>query len=92
MARYKPRPGWTACEHHPVWQHATGLRVHSSGCIAFTNKDWIFADYGDNREPFWRWLRIAGGNQKRALMMMALDEWRKRSEVSEPNTSNSLNS
>jgi hypothetical protein len=36
----------------------------------------MVADYGDNREAFWRWLRIAGGNRTRALMIMALDEWR----------------
>jgi hypothetical protein len=87
MARYKPGPGWRAWTHAPVWQHTSGIRIHSLGCILLPDQGWMVADYGDNCEAFLRWMRIAGGNRTRALMMMARDEWRKRSEVNDGESS-----
>jgi len=70
----KPGPGWTNVGGS-VWTHPAGIRLHTLGFALFDNRRELIAafQWPETRVAD-RFIRIAGGNQKRGLMLWALDK------------------
>jgi hypothetical protein len=81
--KLRPDPGWTRTRHVGVYQHTTGVQVHTIGLICIPHQAGvrhIFCDTYPCSQIRDRWIRIAGGNRKRGLMLWAMDEFRKLQE------------
>lgn len=72
VMRPKPGPGWRI-RKSSVWQHEpSGLRIHLLGVVLGSDIYALASEWPLSR----RWdhhTRIAGGNQKRGLMTLALE-------------------
>lgn len=66
----KPGPGWSKLAPM-VWEHTSGVRIHTSGLVRLPNREHVFAQ----NDPHWRDAELAkrqqGGN-RRGLMVWAL--------------------
>lgn len=68
----RPGPGWTEMPPAPVWEHASGVRIHWSGPIIRLADGSMPSLYGARRAELNRAIRINGGNRKRGIMAYAL--------------------
>lgn len=75
----RPGPGWKNCggppcdpQHGPVWEHATGLRVHVSGMVRLADRTIVVGTNWPESKRLNRFIRINGGNRKRGVMAWAL--------------------
>jgi hypothetical protein len=66
----RPGPGWR-CVWGPVWDHASGLRVHVGGECRLDGRIICGGLWPEFRELD-RFIRINGGNRKRGTMAWAL--------------------
>lgn len=67
----KPGPGWSRPSlNAPVWDHVSGLRVHSYGLVRMPDGSTTTAA---NDPCFWRTIARQGGNRKRGVMVYALE-------------------
>ena len=81
--KLRPGPGWRNWIHTPVYEHTTGIRVHAMGTISLrlpTGERIIYGQNWPHSQSAERWIKIAGGNRKRGLMLWALEEFRKLQE------------
>ena len=64
---------WTR-QSPAVWDHESGLRLHIGGFLRPANSgDFIAAFRWPESQVADYWIRVAGGNQKRGLMLWALN-------------------
>ena len=66
--RYKPGPGWKALSP-AVYENRAGTRIHLLGLCRLA--DGTYINGYDAQLEIGRYLRIAGGNRKRAMMAWA---------------------
>ena len=81
--KYRPGPGWSHYVTSPVHCHTSGIRVHMMGTISLPlpkGERIIDAQNWPHSQSVERFVRIAGGNRKRGLMLWALSEYRKLKE------------
>ena len=69
LAKYKPGPGWRQL-YGPVWERGQ-TRIHMLGGIRLTGGRHVWAHEWPNSPRFNRLVRICGGSNRRALMVMA---------------------
>ena len=67
----RPGPGWKDYELNPVWEHVSGLRVHSLGGVRFPDGEMQFADTPEKRSELNRAI-AEQGNPRRGLMVWGL--------------------
>lgn len=73
MTRCKPGPGWKWISG-PVWEHASGMRLHLHGLVQLPNGEYLSANTLAEWQDVGRAVRIAGGNRRRGLMLWALEK------------------
>jgi len=69
---YRPGPGWQRAGTAPVYEHSSGLRVHTGGLVRLPNGHIVNGYLWPESSRFWRAVRICGGNQRRGAMVWAL--------------------
>lgn len=67
----KPGIGWTKLGQG-VWEHVSGLRISTLGGVRLPDKSFVWAESWPILQQFDKFLRIAGGNRRRGLMMFGL--------------------
>lgn len=85
--KHRPGPGWTHWLLSPVHEHISGIRVHMMGTISLplpTGERIIYGENWPHSQSAERWIKIAGGNRKRGLMMWALNEYQKLNTQEQP--------
>lgn len=65
MSKYKPGKGWVQL-NGPVYENQNGSRIHLLGLVRLNDGTFFNSD-----REFIPYLRIAGGNRKRGLMIWA---------------------
>ena len=69
LAKYKPGQGWR-CIGVPVWER-NGVRIHCGGALRLSDGSIFYARSWPLARRFWALRRICGGNERRALMVLA---------------------
>ncbi len=67
--KYKPGPGWHYYGLVPVYEHETGVRVHSAGMYRTPTGDITEIPYSDLS----KYRRICAGKKNRAVMAWVRD-------------------
>lgn len=70
-SQMRPGDGWRHVAG-PVWEHASGVRVHSGGLAKFPDGRYLHANKWPECHDAYRMIRANGGNRKRGLMAWAL--------------------
>jgi hypothetical protein len=73
VSKPKPGIGWTNV-WGPVWDHASGARLHLGGFLRLPSGEHISANRWPELLSLNRYIRIAGGSRKRGLMLWALSK------------------
>lgn len=69
----KPGLGWIKTMHGSVFDHASGIRIHTGGCLCrFPNGDIVVGVRHPESINLDQNIRVAGGNRKRGVMVWAL--------------------
>lgn len=55
-----------------MWEHTTGIRVHTSGLMRLSNGEFASANRWPESQESARYIKISGGNRRRGLMCWAL--------------------
>jgi hypothetical protein len=66
----RPGPGWK--EYEAVWEHASGIRVHSLGCCRLADGSIINGEHWPECLNLWEAIREQGNTRRRGLMVWAL--------------------
>ena len=69
LAKYKPGPGWCNLGSS-VWERRN-VRIHCGGLVRLSSGSIVYAHNWPMSQRFWRARRICGGNERRALMVLA---------------------
>lgn len=74
VRRFPRRPGngWKAYELAPVWEHASGIRIHSIGICRLADGTVINGEHWPECQTLLRAIREQGGTRRRGLMVWAL--------------------
>lgn len=67
----KPGPGWEKVGPS-VYDHPSGLRIHVGGYCLMPQGEFISGNAWPQSSVMDRFIRIAGGNRRRGVMMWAL--------------------
>jgi hypothetical protein len=85
--KLRPGPGWQHWPRDGVWDHRTGICISTAGLILIPDQAGtrlIWENKWPHRQSAERWIKIAGGNRKRGLMLWALDEYQKLNTQEQP--------
>ena len=85
--KLRPGPGWQHWPRDGVWDHSTGICISTAGLILIPDKAGtrlIWENKWPHSQSAERWIKIAGGNRKRGLMLWALDEYQKLNTQEQP--------
>jgi hypothetical protein len=74
VRRFPRRPGngWKAYTESPVWEHTSGIRVHTAGLLRLPDGTIINGEHWPECKTLWRAIREQGGTRRRGLMVWAL--------------------
>ncbi len=67
----KPGIGWKQLGQG-VWEHVSGLRIHMLGGVRLPDHRSVWAESWPISQELYKFIRIAGGNRRRGLMMFGL--------------------
>ena len=85
--KHRPGLGWHHWPRTGVWDHRSGIRINTGGLIVIPGKAdtrLIWENEWPHSQSAERWIKIAGGNRKRGLMLWALDEYQKLNAQEQP--------
>jgi len=69
----KPGPGWKQhASNAAVWDHVSGMRLHLSGLLRMPDAAIIDSNRWPTSYVKNGYIRVAGGNVKRGMMMWAM--------------------
>lgn len=71
MARHKPGPGWRRLGVS-VWERGN-LRIHGLGIVRLPSGRFVCVHASHWSPRYQRIVRVLGGNNRRALMVMAIE-------------------
>lgn len=83
-ANTRPGPGWKHVAG-PVYEHCSGTRIHLLGLIKTPDGRTAFLDKWPDAKEGRRFMKICGGNRKRALMAWAMSIARKNHQPGQIN-------
>lgn len=66
-------PGWKRAGAAPVYDHESGVRVHTTGLCRLPGGEFVWGNLWPESQRLDRFVRIHGGNRKRGAMAWALD-------------------
>lgn len=71
--RHQPGPGWKHLGS-AVWENNDGLRIAVGGAYRLPDGTFVSGEQWPQSKELYRWIRIAGGNRKRGVMLWAMHE------------------
>lgn len=67
----KPGHGWNKVGP-AIYDHDSGVRIHVAGLVRLPSGEFVSGEQWPQCQEMYRYIRIAGGNRRRGVMMWAL--------------------